>query len=215
MRFRDRQDAGQQLAELIAERDLIDPVVLALPRGGVPVAVEVSRVLHAPLDVLVARKIGAPTQPELGIGAVAEGGVVVVRGAAVRPMRIDEHQFDRMRMSEERELERRTRQYRRGRPMIEVAARDVVLVDDGLATGVTAEAAIESLLRRRPRSVILAVPVAAADTAARLAPSVEALITVYEPMDFGAVGAYYDRFDQTTDAEVEAALEAAAKGLLE
>jgi putative phosphoribosyl transferase len=197
MRFRDRRDAGAQLADAVAALELADPVILALPRGGVPVAAEIAKRLGASLDVLVARKVGAPNHPELGIGAVAEGGVTV---------RLDDvgGRFDALADEARMELDRRVQRYRGDRPLPSLAGRDVVVVDDGLATGVTAEAALRSVRAGRPRRVVLAVPVGAPDTVARLRHEdlADEVACVLEPPDLIAVGRWYDDFDQTSDDEV-------------
>lgn len=189
MRFLDRQDAGRRLGERVAGLGLDDPVVLALPRGGVPVACEVARALGAPFDVIVARKVGAPGRPELGIGAVAEGDFVV--GVPDAPEETWE------------ELQRRVQLYRDGRPLPDLAGRDVVVVDDGLATGVTAAAALLSVRSHGPRRLVLAVPVGVPETVARLDAEVVCLAA---PRNFVAVGQWYDDFSQTTDEEVLAFL---------
>lgn len=190
MRFRDRHDAGRRLVDQLAAdaavRDLPDPLVLALPRGGVPVGFEVARGIGAPLDVLVARKLGAPGQPELGIGAVAEGGVRVLDEATVALLGVGADELARVTEREQAELDRRVAHYRIGRPLPPVDGRGVVLVDDGLATGVTARAAIASL--QKAATVVLAVPAAAADTAARLRADGVAVVAVIETDDFRAVG---------------------------
>jgi len=205
MRFHDRTDAGRQLAERLRGRTFVDPVVLALPRGGVPVAFEVAAALDAPLDVFVARKIGAPGQKELGIGAIAEGSDEVVASEVASMLDIDDHRLAELARRERVELERRVAQYRDG-PMVDVAGRDVVVVDDGLATGVTAEAALRALRTRRPRTLVLAVPVSAPDIASRLRAVADEVVCVHSPSDFRAVGLWYDVFDQTTDSEVSALL---------
>jgi putative phosphoribosyl transferase len=199
--FRDRADAGAQLADHLPG-DLKDPLVLALPRGGVPVARQVADRLGAPLDVLVARKIGAPGQPELGIGAIAEGGAAVVHRDSLRVLRLSDLDFQRLVVREQVELARRVERYRGGRPLPDVRERDVVLVDDGLATGVTAEAALQSLRSREPRRLILAVPVATPDTARRLVPPADEVVCVLSTRNLVAVGFWYHDFTQTTDAEV-------------
>ena len=163
MRFRDRADAGVQLADQLRLREFHDPVVLALPRGGVPVAFEIAAALGAPLDVFVARKVSAPRQPEYGIGAVAEGGAVIATDA-VASLGNSEADFGRLVLQEQRELDRRVERYRDDRPLPAIAGRDVVLVDDGLATGVTAEAALQSLRGLAPRRLVLAVPACAPGT---------------------------------------------------
>jgi putative phosphoribosyl transferase len=199
-RFRDRAEAGRQLADHLPT-DLENPLVLALPRGGVPVAKQVADRLGAPLEVVVARKIGAPGQEELGIGAVAEGGSVV-GSDLVRMLRLTPDDFDRLAARARQELDRRVERYRGTRPLPDIAGRDVVLVDDGLATGVTAEAALLALRAADPRRLVLAVPVASPDTARRLVPPADDVVCVLSPRDLVAVGAWYDDFTQTTDDEV-------------
>jgi putative phosphoribosyl transferase len=215
-RLRDRRDAGERLGDrLIATLSLTGErtVVLALPRGGVPVASEVARRLRAPLDVFVARKIGAPGHPEAGIGAIAEGhDDVVVDERAVRALRLSPEDLATLVEAERRELRRRVDQYRQGRPMPDVARRDVVLVDDGLATGVTAEAALRALRAQDPASLVLAVPACAPDTAERLRSVADHVVCVLAPRHFHAVGLWYETFDQTTDEEVLGLLEAARIG---
>jgi putative phosphoribosyl transferase len=208
MRFRDRAEAGRNLADEVARLDLDEPVVLALPRGGVPVGAQVAARLRAPFDVFVTRKIGAPHQREFGIGAVAEGGTVVADHDALAALGLSAAGFERLAEEERAELDRRVRRYRGDRPMVEVAGRDVVLVDDGLATGVTAEAALRALRGRGPRSLVLAVPVGAPDTVRRLATVADEVVCVHAPAQFSAVGLWYDVFDQTSDEEVVALLEA-------
>lgn len=208
MRFRDRADAGRALATLLADRHLPDPVVLALPRGGVPVAAEVANALGAPLDVLVARKVGAPHQPEYGIGAVAEGGASVRDVRALKRLGMSDAEFDALVARETEEIERRVARYRGGRPLPELRDRDVVLVDDGLATGVTAEAAAGAVRAHQPRLALLAVPACAPDSAARLRTVIDDVVCAIEPRSFHAVAQWYDVFDQTTDDEVVALLDA-------
>ncbi len=197
--FRDRADAGRRLAEVVAKVPLERPVVLALPRGGVPVGAEVADALGAPLDVLVVRKIGARGQPELAVGAVAEGGEVVLDRASVAatpPAELDAA-IDRQRD----EVVRRVQRYRGGRPMVDVQDADVVVVDDGLATGLTAEAAVRMLADAGARRVVFAAPVCARASVPRLRRWCE-VACVAEPSPFGAVGAFYDDFTQVPDEEV-------------
>jgi putative phosphoribosyl transferase len=206
MRFRDRSDAGRQLAGRLAELHLDNPLVLGLPRGGVPVAAEVGDRLSAPVEVFVARKVGAPGHEELGIGAVAEGwdGLVVTDSA--RLLGLDDARMGELAEQARREVQRRVESYRGGRKLPELSGRDVILVDDGLATGVTAEAALRALLARRPGSLSLAVPTCAKEAAARLAELADRVVCVMTPREFFAVGQCYDEFEQTTDEEVAHAL---------
>jgi putative phosphoribosyl transferase len=207
--FLDRIDAGRQLARrLLATREE-SPVVLGLPRGGLPVALEVARALGAPLDVLVSRKLGAPESPEYGIGAIAEGGAVYLRDDAIREIGLSERDVAEIAEREGAEVERRVRRYRGGRPPVDVRGRTVILVDDGIATGGTARAAVRALRERGAARVVLAVPVVARRTAERLAAEVDALVFVEAPEDFYAVGQWYEDFRQTSDEEVEACLAAA------
>lgn len=200
--FHDRVDAGRRLAaKLMKFRDL-EPVIVALPRGGVPVAWEVARALDAPLDVLIARKLGAPGQPELGIGAVAQGGALYLDVELISHMNITREYLHRVAREEALEMERRLRVYRGDRAPLDVMGRTVILVDDGLATGVTTRAAVRALRRQSPRAIILAVPVCAPETAAALRAEVDHVICVESPERFGAVGAWYTEFAQTTDEEV-------------
>jgi putative phosphoribosyl transferase len=202
MRFRDRADAGRRLAERLDEQHLSDPIVLALPRGGVPVGFEVATVLEAPLEVLVARKLGAPGQPELGIGAISEGDGLVLDRRAIQMFRVSREQLDALIATERQELERRVQHYRGSRSIPNLEHRDVVVVDDGLATGVTAEAALGALRAHRPRRLVLAVPVCAPDTAARLRGLADDITCVLAPNDLQAVGRWYEDFGQTGDDEV-------------
>ena len=202
MRFRDRSDAGRQLAQRLSYLDLPDPLVLGLPRGGIPVAAEVARVLGAALDVFVARKIGAPGHEEFGIGAVAEGSEELVLTDFAVLLGLDHAELRALADRERVEVERRVRFYRGERELPDIKGRDIVLVDDGLATGVTAEAALRSLRRRGPGRLILAAPVCAPDSAARLRPFADDVVCVTEPPVLVAVGRWYDDFRQTTDAEV-------------
>jgi putative phosphoribosyl transferase len=209
MRFRNRADAGRQLAAVLAGRKFNSPLVVALPRGGVPVAVAVASALDAPVEVFVARKVGAPRREEFGIGAVAERGAVVVDDAALRALGVSRAAFDRLVAKEHRELERRVRRYRGDRPLPDLEGRDVIVVDDGLATGVTAEAALRGLRTLHPRRLLLAVPVCPPETAARLGRVADGVVCVEAPTTFHAVGEFYERFDQTSDAEVVALLDRA------
>jgi predicted phosphoribosyltransferase len=202
MLFRDRADAGRRLAERLTHLRHEEPIVLALPRGGVTVGYEVARVLGAPLDVIVARKLGAPFQPELGIGAIAPGGVRVLNEEAVRWLGISEEEIGRIAERESREMERRIRLYRGDQPMPDLRGRTVILVDDGIATGVTTRAAIESVRQSRPQKLVLAVPVCAAETSDILQQEVDEFICLSIPTEFVAVGVWYENFTQVSDEEV-------------
>jgi predicted phosphoribosyltransferase len=186
----------------------MDPLVLALPRGGVPVAAPVAAALGAPLDVLVVRKVGAPNRPELALGAIAEGDDHVVWGEAVGRRHPDLESIEGVVAAERAELARRVQAYRGGLPAPPVADRDVVVVDDGLATGATAEAALRSVAGRGARRVVLAVPVGPPATIARLATVADEVVCPTPRSDLMSVGEWYDDFAQTTDAEVLALLSA-------
>ena len=205
--FEDRRDAGRKLAHALSRYGDGRAVVFALPRGGVPVAYEVAGALNAPLDVLVARKLGAPGQPEFGIGAVGPGGVRVLNQDAVARLGISIAYLDRITARETAEVERRLRHFRKDRPETPVAGRTAIVVDDGLATGVTARAAVEALRLRRPDQLVLAAPVCAAQTAEKLRPEVDDLVCLKCPLDLGAIGFWYTNFDQTPDQEVVELLE--------
>jgi putative phosphoribosyl transferase len=202
-RFRDRRAAGRALAARL-ERLKLDapPVVVALPRGGVPVAYEVARALAAPLDIALVRKLGAPGQPELGIGAVGEDGTLILDGDTIAARAITRTQIERVVERETGELARRRRLYRGDRPAVDVAGRTAILVDDGIATGVTAIAATRMLRERGAARTIAAVPVCPASAVGQLRHQLGELICLHCPPRFGGVGAWYEDFTQTTDAEV-------------
>jgi predicted phosphoribosyltransferase len=212
MLFRDRTDAGRQLAaKLAAYADRSDVLVLALPRGGVPVAFEVARELHAPLDVFLVRKLGVPGHEELAMGAIASGGVRVLNEDVVRMLRISDDVIDAVGAEERQELERRERTYRGNRPAPDVRGRTVILVDDGLATGSTMRAAIAALRQQRPARIVVAVPVGAPETCAEFQDEADEAICARTPEPFYAVGLWYGDFSQTTDEEVHDLLERAAE----
>ncbi len=206
MIFLNRRDAGRQLASTLERFRHDEPVVLALPRGGVPVGDEIARALHAPLDIVVARKLGAPAQPEFAIGAIAPG-VVMVDNGLVNLLGISREAVTERIAVETQEMERRERMYRRGRPPLGLEGRTVIVVDDGLATGATARAAIASIRQQRPAKVIFAAPVCAADSAVRLREDADEVVCLRTPADFRAVSRYYHDFEPTTDDEVTLSLD--------
>jgi len=206
MRFRDRADAGRQLASAVSRLRLESPIVLAMPRGGVPIGVEVARDLGARLEVFVARKVGAPGHREFGIGAIAEGSDEVVWTEQAKAFDLGDARIRDIVDQERAELARRVERYRADRPLPEVIDSDVVLVDDGVATGVTAEAALRALARLKPRRLVLGVPVGAAAAVERLGAWAQ-VVCLATPPAFRAVGLHYDHFDQVTDAEVLQLLE--------
>jgi predicted phosphoribosyltransferase len=203
MRFHDRSDAGRLLAEQLAAFENQPGVqVLALPRGGVPVAYEIARRLQSPLDVWVVRKLGAPEIPELAIGAIATGGVELLSPDLILQLRIPSEVVEAIAGRERMELERREKAYRGDRPPVEVTGKTVILVDDGLATGSTMRAAVASLRERHPAEIVVAVPVAAQPVVAEFQREGSQVVCLWTPMDLNAVGQWYDDFSQTTDAEV-------------
>jgi putative phosphoribosyl transferase len=202
-RFRNRTDASRQLAEkLAAYAHRPDVLVLALPRGGVPVGYEVARALSAPLDIFLVRKLGVPGYEELAMGAVATGGVRVLNDEIVRGLGISEHEIDAAAARELQELARRQRLYRGDRPPPDVAGRTVILVDDGLATGATMRAAIRASRQQQPARIVVAVPTASPDTCEALKVEADDVICAMTPEPFFAVGHWYEDFTQTTDDEV-------------
>jgi putative phosphoribosyl transferase len=205
--FIDRRDAGIRLAEQVATLKLADPVVLALPRGGVPVGFEIAQRIAAPLDVLVVRKLGVPGHEELAMGAIASGGARVINQEIVRPLQIGPEVIERVAAREQRELERREWLFRGERPPEPVRGRSVILVDDGLATGATMRAAAESLRAREPFEIIAAVPVGAGSSCVALSRIVDRLLCLEQPEPFYGVGLWYQDFEQTSDEEVRALLD--------
>ena len=208
--FQDRRHAGRILAAALSRyRGRGDLVVLALPRGGVPVAYEVAKRLSAPLDVFVVRKLGVPGYEELAMGAIASGGVQVLNQQVVNQLELSKRVIDAVASKEREELARRERLYRGNRPPVEVVRRTVILVDDGLATGSTMRAAVAGLKARGASRIVIAVPIAVPSTCKELAAEVEDIVCAVTPEPFYAVGVWYSDFSQTTDEEVRELLEAA------
>ena len=207
-RFHDRKEAGQRLAmrlESYAGRP--DVIVLALPRGGVPVGAEVASAIAAPLDVFVVRKLGVPGQEELAMGALAGNGVRVLDQSIMAASGVTEDQVERITRAEQLELERRDRQYRGDRPAPDVKGKTIILVDDGLATGASMRAAVMALRPQQPARIVVAVPVAAPETCELFRDIADEIICVETPDPFQAVGLWYEDFSQTSDAEVRTLLE--------
>lgn len=214
LRFRDRSEAGRLLAEKLkayAQRD--DVLVLALPRGGVPVGFEIARALDAPLDVLIVRELGLPQQPEFAIGALASGGACVFNQSLLAGSSLATPEIKALIAREQSELERRERAYRGQRPFPELRGRTVILVDDGMATGATMHAAVKALQTQQPAHLVIAVPVAAAETCAEFAQMQNhtSFLCLLAPVSFHAVGLWYESFPQMTDDEVRSLLERAAQ----
>jgi putative phosphoribosyl transferase len=211
--FADRRDAGRQLARRLTGFAAERPIVLALPRGGVPVAAEVADALDAELDILIVRKLGAPGQPELGIGALVDGRdpQVVMNERVVREVRPAPDYIAAETERQLAEVERRRRAYEGDRPPVDVAGRTVILIDDGLATGGTAKAALRALRRRNPKRLILAVPVAPLDTIEEMRSEADEIVCLAAPEPFIAIGRFYDDFQQTSDEEVVALLAARSR----
>jgi putative phosphoribosyl transferase len=209
VRFRDRAEAGQALARALshyARRD--DVIVLALPRGGVPVAAEVAKELGAPLDVFLVRKLGVPGHEELAMGAIASGGVLVLDEGVLRWLGISEEQIQRALARELDELRRREAAYRDGRPPPDLKGKTVILVDDGLATGATMQAAARAVRRHEPARIVIAVPVASRATCDEFRGEVDEVVCAVTPAPFHAVGNWYEDFSQTSDEQVRELLDA-------
>jgi predicted phosphoribosyltransferase len=212
--YRDRIDAGKRLAEKLSEYAVReDVIVLALPRGGVPVGFEVAKALNVPLDIFLVRKLGTPGHKELAMGAIAQGGVRVLNPDVIRYYDISDEEIESVVLDENRELDRRLIKYRGHRPMPDMRGRCVILVDDGLATGASMRAAIQSLRFLDPARIVAAVPTAAPDTCSAFESEVDEIVCAETPYPFSAVGMWYDDFSQTTDEEVKNYLDRAAKTL--
>lgn len=212
-KYRDRQEAGQVLASELKEyANRSDVIVLALPRGGVPVAYEIAQELNLPLDVFIVRKLGVPGHEELAMGAIASGGTTVFNDDVVRSLSISKKMIDSVIQKENEELSRRELTYRGKRPFSNIKNKTVILVDDGIATGATMRAAIKALRLLKPASIIIAVPVAEANTCQSIAKIADKMLCPLQPTLFYAVGAWYDYFDQTSDEEVHRLLGMAKAG---
>lgn len=202
--FSDRAEAGRLLGQELVRRFGLQPdaIVLALPRGGVPVGYEVAKALSAPLDVFIVRKLGVPGHEELAMGAIASGGVRVMNDDLLRQLPIPKKSIDEAVLREQQELERREQSYRGTRPPVNVEGRMVIVVDDGLATGASMRAAVQALRKMNPRAIVVAVPVAAASTCAEFRQTADDIVCLRTPEPFQAVGLWYDDFTQTSDDEV-------------
>jgi predicted phosphoribosyltransferase len=206
MRFEDRRHAGEMLGEAVAGLAPQRPVVYALPRGGVPVGFEVARILDCPLDVLVVRKVGVPFQPELAMGAIAEDGIVVRNEEVISVTGVGEEAFRAVVDAETQELDKRVAKYRERAPAVSAEGKTAIVVDDGLATGSTALAAVAVLKEKGANEIWLAVPVAPGDSVAKLEREADRVVVLSQPWNFGAVGYWYRDFGQTSDDEVRTLL---------
>ncbi len=206
-RFHDRKEAGQQLAPQLSRYAADSPVILALPRGGVPVGYEVAKALGARLEVWVVRKIGVPWHPELGVGAVAEGGFVHLNRDILQNIGLTDGELEAAIVGQRREVEARVKRFRGGLAAPTIKDRTVIVVDDGIATGGTVRAAIRSIRAQAPKQLVLAVPVVAFATVKTLAPEVDELVCLRQPHDLYAIGLWYDDFSQVSDEEVVRLLE--------
>ena len=213
LRFIDRVDAGRRLGAALTHIADEQPVVLGLPRGGVVVAAEVARALDAPLDVIVVRKLGVPGHEELAMGALAEGGAMVVNEDLVRRLGISKADLDAVRRREDAEMARRRSAFRGDRPAVDLTDRTVIVVDDGIATGSTARAALEDVRRRHASRIVLAVPVGAAESLASMNAAADEVVSLLRPMELWAVGQWYHDFSQTSDDEVVTLLSSARPDL--
>jgi putative phosphoribosyl transferase len=208
--YKDRRDAGQKLAQdLMQYQGRSDVIVLALPRGGVPVAYEVARKLDVPLDIFLVRKLGVPGQEELALGAIASGGIQVTNREVVRALHIPDNEIEEIARRELEELNRRERAYRGNQPRINIGGKIVILIDDGLATGASMRAAVDSLRLQNPAKIVVAVPTASREVCEAFKSIVDQIVCSTTPQPFFGVGVWYDDFEQTSDEEVRALLEMA------
>lgn len=202
-KFINREQAGRILAKSLKKyANQPNVIVLALPRGGVPVAYEIARALSIPLDVFIVRKLGVPEHEEFAMGAIASGGTVLVNESIIKQLRLQQSSIDSVIQSEQDELVRREQVYRRNRPFPDLLGKTIILVDDGIATGATMQVAISALRKHKPANIIVAVPVAAYETCQSMSQLVDQLICPLQPINFFAVGLWYEDFSQTTDEEV-------------
>lgn len=202
-KFVDRQSAGRALAQkLLKYKGIPDLLIIGLPRGGLVVAFEVATALQAQLDVLIVRKLGAPYQPELAMGAIAEGGILLLNDAVVKYLSISKEFIEQTAKEQMVELQRRQKLYRAGRTITKIAGRTVIVVDDGLATGATMKVAVRALKRKEPSKLVIAVPVGAASTCSELKQEADEMICLMTPEPFSAVGSWFENFEQTTDQQV-------------
>lgn len=200
--FKDRQDGGKKLAKSLLGYKNKESIVIALPRGGVIVGHEVAKILNAPFDVIVSRKIGAPNNPEFGIGAISEGNTIVLNSDSIKLLKISKEVLDQIIDKKKEEVGRRIHLFRGNRPIIPIYHKTVILVDDGLATGVTAEAAIKSIKKLKPKEIIFASPVCSYETSKVLAEQVDSVVCEITPRNLTAIGNYYRNFQQVSDKEV-------------
>ena len=212
IRFRNRAEAGSLLARKLERyRDIAGVLVLGLPRGGVPVANAVAMALNAPLDILLVRKLGVPGQDELAMGAIASNGIQILNDSVIQCLGIPESVVESVTKREAEELRRREREYRGIRPPVDVPGKTVIVIDDGLATGSTMKAAIAALRSQDPARIVVAVPTASLDTCEELKSAADEIVCAITPEPFYAVGFSYEDFEQTTDSEVRALIQSAAK----
>lgn len=202
MIFKNRSSAGKKLAKKLKKYQQENVIVLALPRGGVPVGYEIAKLLASPFNVIVSRKIGAPQNPELGIGAISENNVSLMNKRIASLLNISQNQVENIIKKEKKELSRRIRLYRNNQSLPDLSGKTVILVDDGLATGVTAKAAIESIKKLKPEKIVFAAPVCARESVKQLSPDADQIVCLYTPSALQAIGIYYKNFQQVTDQEV-------------